>query len=87
LKCGTCCLILELQINVHLTNFPNLLIGNDLIELLFPYALLVFLEMVVLNTIEKIIGRGAKLLHSRGLGPTCPMENIKLFVLCNVVGM
>jgi hypothetical protein len=43
--------------------------------------------MVVLNTIEKIIGRGAKLLHSRGLGPTCPMENIKLFVLCNVVGM
>jgi hypothetical protein len=57
LKCGTCCSILELQINVHLTNFPNLLIGNDLIELLFPYVLLVFLEMIILNTVGKKIKR------------------------------
>jgi hypothetical protein len=58
----------------------NFLIGNDL----FLYALLVFFEMVILSTIERIMRRGAKLLHPRGCGPTCSTENIKPFVLPNV---
>lgn len=53
---------------------------------LFLYALLVFFfEVVILSTIERIMGRGAKLLHPRGSEPTCSMENIKPFVLPNVM--
>jgi hypothetical protein len=41
--------------------------------------------VVILSTIERIMGRGAKLLHPRGSEPTCSMENIKPFVLPNVM--
>jgi hypothetical protein len=53
--------------NVHLANFLNFLLGNDLTKFLFPYAVLVLLEVVILHTIERMRGRNANPLHPWGI--------------------
>jgi hypothetical protein len=67
--------------NVHLANFLNFLLGNDLTKFLFPYALLVLLEVVILDTIERMIGKKCKATTSMGF---CLMESTKFYVSLNV---
>jgi hypothetical protein len=47
---------------------------------------LVLLKVIILNVVEGIIRKGAKLLHSWGFEPTCLMENM-FFVLHDMTSL
>jgi hypothetical protein len=70
-------LMFEFGKNVHLANFLNFLLGNDLTKFLFPYALLVLLEVVILDTIERMIGKKMQSHYIHGV-----LSNGKRQVLC-----
>ncbi len=73
--------------NVHLANFLNFLLGNDSTKFLFPYALLVLLEVVKLDTIERMRGRNANPPHPWGFVEWKAKHQVLCTSQCNKIEM